>query len=139
MIKSLFESTTIHTKDGTQVAVSRYQKGQQVITMLVSKDEYEALKNQQATTDNGGSADIATAETIINDWVDNGAEVYWKTAADHNRIARDLENHRFRNNPEVSQNFDAHIDDSRSKARQAMKDNMRAVESITFKDFLLLS
>ena len=134
------ESMPVYTEDGTQVAVKSslgLGKGQRV-TMLVSKEEWEAIKNQPANTEDM-EYDVATAESIIKDWAARGMEIYWKTAADHNREARDLENHRFRNDPDVSANFDAGIENARSNARSTMKGNLRAVESMnkTFKEYLL--
>ena len=134
------ESMPVYTEDGTQVAVKSslgLGKGQKV-TMLVSKEDWEAIKNQPANTEDM-EYDVATAESIIKDWADRGAEIYWKTAADFNKEARDLENHRFRKDPELSAEFDAGISNARDNARATMKNNMRAVESMnkTFKEYLL--
>jgi len=137
MLKSLFESTGAYTEDGTQFAVRSslgWGNGTRV-TMLVSKEEWEDLKNQPANTETM-EYDVATAATIVDNWEKTGSEIYWKTAADFNREARDLENHRFRNDPEVSANFDAGIKDARGNAKRTMKNNLRAVESYTFKEFL---
>jgi len=139
LLSFMVESTPVYTEDGTQVAVRSslgLGKGFKV-TMLVSKDEWEDIKSQPANTEDM-RYNIATAGSIIDDWEKNGAEIYWKTAADHNREARDLENHRFRNDPEVSARFDASISDARDKGRSAMKDNLRTVESMkTFKEYLM--
>ncbi len=136
----LIESTPVYTEDGTQVAVRSSQGAGKPprVTMLVSKKQWEAIKNQPANTETM-EYDVATAETIIKDWSARGAEIYWKSAADHNKEARDLENHRFRNDPTVSAQFDASIDNVRSKARDTMKNNLRAVESVkaTFKEYLM--
>ena len=134
------ESTPVYTEDGTQVAVKSslgLGKGQKV-TMLVSKEDWEAIKDQPANTEDM-AYDVATAESIIKDWASRGHEIYWKSAADFNKEARDLENHRFRKDPEVSAHFDAGIENARGNARATMKNNMRAVESMnkTFKEYLL--
>jgi len=139
ILSIITESMPVYTEDGTQVAVKSslgLGKGQRV-TMLVSKEEWEQIKNQPANTEDM-EYDVATAESIIKDWKNRGMEIYWKTAADHNREARDLENHRFRNDPDVSANFDAGIETARGKGRSAMKNNLRTVESMkTFKEYLM--
>lgn len=140
ILSIILESTAVYTEDGTQVAVKSSLgsgKGQKV-TMLVSKEEWEQIKNHAANTEDM-EYDVATAESIIKDWTNRGMKIYWKTAADHNREARDLENHRFRNDPDVAAQFDAGIENARGKARSTMKNNLRAVESMktTFKEYIM--
>jgi len=125
------ESTQLSLADGSPVAVKSSQgRGKPpLVTMLVSKKVWDAIKDEQAN-DEMMQYDIATAEMVIRDWKDKGAEVYWKTAADHNREARELEQHRFRNDPEVSGNFDNMIDKSRGDAKDTAKAGMQVVERV---------
>jgi len=125
------ESTQMSLADGSPVAVKSSQgRGKPpLVTMLVSKKVWDAIKDEQAN-DEMMQYDIATAEMIIRDWKNKGAEVYWKTAADHNREARELEQHRFRNDPEVSGNFDNMIDKSRGDAKDTAAAGMQVVERV---------
>ena len=135
-IQHLNESTGVFTDDGEQVAVRSWRKGGARVTMLVTKDDWEQLKGQRAHPEDNPTM-VATAGAIVDDWEKSGAEIYWKTAADYNREARELENHRFRNDPDVAGQFDAGIDAARSNAKTTTKNTLRAVESMTFKDYLL--
>ena len=96
------------------------------VLMFITKDEWEQIKNQRANTETLGY-DVATADMIVKDMVKKGSAVIWKTAAEFNADARELENHRFRNDPEVSQGFDQSIDDSRSKASAVTKSSIKSI------------
>jgi len=137
-VKSLFESTAVYTDDGTQVAVRSYRKDGPRVTMLVTKDDWEQMKQQRAHPEDNPTM-VATAGSIVDDWEKSGAEIYWKSAADYNQEARDMENHRFRNDPDVSSHFDNSINTARDSARSTMKNNLRTVESMnmTFKEYLI--
>ena len=94
-----------------------------LVNMNVTKDEWEQVKKQLANTDTQ-AFDVATAEMIVRDWVKQGATVTWKTAKDWNEQARDLENHRFRD--EV-QGFDSAIDTAKDNARSTMRSTLKTV------------
>ncbi len=124
----LNESTQLYLNSGDSVAVRSslgLGKGTRV-TMLITKDQWDAVKNQHANTETM-DYDIATAEMIVKDWVNKGSKVYWKTAADWNREARELQNHRFRDDPEVSDKFDTMINKAKVDARSTTKNTLKTV------------
>ena len=98
-----------------------------LVTMMVSKEQWEFVKDKLAQTETG-DYDIATAEGIVRDWASRGATIIWKTAADFNRDARELEQHRFRHDPEVAGGFDSAIQTSRDKAKSTTKASLKTVE-----------
>ena len=98
-----------------------------IVQMFITKDEWDAIKGEQANTETMGY-DIATAEMIVKDMVNKGATVKWKTAADFNKDARDLENHRFANDPEVAGGFAQAADTARGKAKATNKANIGVVK-----------
>ena len=122
----LNEGTELELHDGTVIAKRVSLRDGPAVQMFVTKDRWNEIKNQQANIE-GQSYDLATAESIVNDWVKDGAEVQWKTAADFNKDARDLEQHRFRNDPNLRQAFDQEIDRSRSAARDVTRRSLRTV------------
>jgi len=127
------EGTEIFAADGN-VFAKRSSRGRgkpPAIRMLITKDEWEDIKGQRANTETH-AYDIATAEMIIKDMVSKGAEVIWKTAADFNKDARELQNHRFRNDPEVAGHFDTSISQAQDKAKATTKSNLRTVEEEKF-------
>lgn len=103
------------------------KRGGPIIQMYITKAEWEQVKNQPANTETY-EYDVATAETIITDMVSRGAKVVWKTAADFNRDARELETHRFRNDPDVAHGFDKAIDDTRTKAKHMAKSGLTSIK-----------
>jgi hypothetical protein len=125
----IIESTELALDDGTQIAVRSYLgRGNGTgVTMLVTKDVWNAVKNQFANTETM-QYDLATAETIVNDWVRTGSKVIWKTAADLNREARELENHRFRNDPSVSRHFDSGIAKARDQAKATSRAEFKTIK-----------
>ena len=112
---------------GPVIAKRIAKRGGPIVQMYITKDEWNQIKNEPANTETY-EYDVATAETIINDMVSHGSTVKWKTAADFNRDARELENHRFRNNPDVAHGFDAAIDDTRTKAKHIAKSGLSIAE-----------
>ena len=98
-----------------------------IITMMVTKDQWEEVKHRLAQTD-GGTYDIATAEAVVRDWMNQGATIVWKSAADFNKQARDLKQHRFRNDPRVASNFDAAIDSASSSAKDTMRSTLKSIK-----------
>ena len=121
------EGTEIFVDGGEVIAKRISRRDGPEIQMFISKEQWEQVKNQPANTETH-EYDVATAETIIKDMVNHGSTVKWKTAADLNRDARELENHRFRNDPDVSHGFDRAIDDTRSKARDAAKSGLTSIK-----------
>jgi len=95
-----------------------------IVTMLVTKDEWNAVKNSMANTDRF-EFDVATAEMIVKDWISLGASVIWKGAADWNKEARELEQHRFRD--EVP-GFDTHIQTAKDNARSTMRSTLKTIK-----------
>jgi len=121
------EGTEIFVGDGDVIAKRIAKFGGPIIQMFITKDEWESIKGQQANTEMH-EYDVATAETIINDMVKRGATVKWKTAADFNKDARDLESHRFRNDPEVAHGFDSSIQQAKDKARDVTKSTLKTIK-----------
>jgi len=123
------EATQMSLADGSPVAVKSSlgrNKGYKV-TMLVTKEVWEVIKDEQANTEMY-EYDVATADSIVQDWVNNGAKLVWKSAADWNKEARDLENHRFRKDADTKDYFNAGIDTAKDNARSTSKTNLRTVE-----------
>jgi len=123
------ESTQMSLTDGSPIAVKSSLgagKGSR-ITMLIQKNVWNAIKHEQANTERM-EYDMATAESIIRDWVSNGAQLYWKSAADYNREARDLKNHRFRNDADLKDKFDNGVYTARQNANIAAKSSLSIVD-----------
>jgi len=115
---------------GDQVVAKRSARGGDLgpaIHMAVTKDEWDRVKGQRANTDIQ-SYDIATAETIVNDMVKQGGEIIWKSAAEYNADARELENHRFRNNADVQSGFAAAINSTRDNASATAKASLSRIK-----------
>ena len=108
------------------IAVRNAARGGPVVNMQVTKKHWEHFKNKQANTDRM-DYDLATANTIVRDWVNQGATVKWKTAKDWNDMARELENHRFRNHPDAP-NFSKGIADVKRNASETMRDMINIVK-----------
>jgi len=123
----IIEGTEIFAGDGEVFAKRISKQGGPVIQMFITKDEWEYIKGQQANTEMM-SYDLSTAEMIIKDMVKNGATVNWKTAADFNKDARDLESHRFANDPEVKHGFNQAAGTARSKAKDLTKAGMKVIK-----------
>ena len=123
------ESTDLFVDGGDVIAVksSLGRHNGSIVTMKITKDEWEAVKNLPANTETM-DYDLATAESIIRDWTSRGAKIKWKTAAEFNADARAMQNHRFRNDPEVAGNFDAGIQQAQDQARATSKSNLRTVD-----------
>lgn len=116
----------VHGDDrhGDDIIAKRTSRGRgnpPAIRMLITKDEWEAIKGMQANTETM-DYDVATAEMIINDMVKQGGEVIWKTAADWNKDARDMETHRF------ADMLGPSIQKARDKARATTKQGMKVVK-----------
>ena len=120
------EGTEIFVGDGEVIAKRISRRGGPEVQMFITKDQWEQIKNQPANTETM-DYDVATADTIIKDMVSRGSKVKWKTAADFNQDARDMEQHRFRNDPDVAHGFDSAIADTRSKAKHMAKSGISAV------------
>ena len=94
------------------------------LRMFITQDEWADIKNLQANTETR-DYDIATADMIVKDMIKNGSKLVWKTAADFNADAREMENHRFaKDMPGV---FQAQADKSRSQAKSVAKSSIKPV------------
>ena len=100
--------------------------GKTVVNMNVTKPQWQEYKTQRANTDRM-EYDVATAEAIVKDWVRKGATIRWKTAKDWNQSARELENHRFRKDPNVP-SFEKSVDNAKQNAHSSMRDIMNVVK-----------
>jgi hypothetical protein len=111
-------------RHGDNVIAKRTSRGAgkpPAIRMFVTKDEWKGIKDKQANTETM-EYDVATAEMIIKDMVKAGGEVIWKTAADWNQDARDIESHRF------ADMLGGLADQYRGKAKAVSKSELKTIK-----------
>ena len=128
-LEFIIEGTEIFVGDD-YVFAKRMARGKSkgpAIQMLITKNEWENIKHQQANTDRH-NYDVATAEMIVKDMVNQGAEVIWKTAAEFNQDARDLENHRFKDHPDVGYGLSQMAAGDRRNAKQTNKSSLKTIK-----------
>jgi len=95
------------------------------LRMFITKDEWEDIKHMQANLETGGY-DLATAEMLVKDLIAKGSQLVWKTAADFNADAREMENHRFAK--DMPDAFQAIADKSRNQAKAVAKSSIKPIK-----------
>lgn len=119
-------STSVEV-NGKVVAV-RFSRGRGngcVVEMQVNRDEWEAVKFEQAQRDDQGPG-VGSAESHVNAMCDEvNVERTWKTASQFMREARQFDEHRFA--MQMPEFFGAAAAECRARAAQACREQMRVV------------
>lgn len=76
------------------VAVRFWTGTRTVVQMHVTKSQWQGVKDLPADVGAAAWRPGLTAQDVLDDWVSNGAEQVWKTAADWREEARRMRAHR---------------------------------------------